>query len=441
MASLPHFDENRSVWTIGRAPYEPGAPLAGDTTADVAIIGGGFTGVSTALHLSARFPDRRIVLLEARSLAHGASGRNGGLMLNWMNGVDHTDPERTVRVFDATRSGIDLIESTIREHALDVDFARDGCLEVFTTAERAEAGHADAERLASWGIPVRYVEGAALEERLRLQGACGAVFDPTAGRLNGADLVRGLRPVLLGRGVAIYEGTPVTRVREGRTVELTTPRGTVRAGAIVLGTNGYTPALGYFRDRVFPLHAHLFATARRSPEEWAQMGWGRVSGFSDDLARIAYGGLTGDGRLVFGGGSNAAYDYLFGNRTVYPREPERAYEVMHRCLARYLPGAAAIPVERRWTGTLGITLNRKCAMGVRGEHRNVYYALGYSGHGVTLANLAGRVLCDLYSGDHDRWRALPFYDCPLPYIPPEPFRWIGYHVWTRLTGKSPRRHD
>jgi glycine/D-amino acid oxidase-like deaminating enzyme len=78
-------------------------------------------------------------------------------------------------------------------------------------------------------------------------------------------------------------------------------------------------------------------------------------------------------------------------------------------------------------------------MGVRGEHRNVYYALGYSGHGVTLANLAGKVLCDIYSGDDERWRALPFYQRPLRGIPPEPFRWIGYHIYTRLTGRSPRK--
>ena len=78
-------------------------------------------------------------------------------------------------------------------------------------------------------------------------------------------------------------------------------------------------------------------------------------------------------------------------------------------------------------------------MGVRGEHRNVYYALGYSGHGVALAMLAGRVLCDLYSGDHDAWRDLPFYQKPLPRLPPEPLRWLGYQLYTRLTGRSPRR--
>ena len=96
-----------------------------------------------------------------------------------------------------------------------------------------------------------------------------------------------------------------------------------------------------------------------------------------------------------------------------------------------------MPIERVWTGTIGLTLDRKCTMGVRGEHRNVYYALGYSGHGVVLANLAGRVLTDLYAGHHDPWRQQAFYMRRPSGIPPEPLRWIGYHLYTKLTGKSP----
>src|SRR5687768_17322200 len=104
-ASLDEIDENRSVWAAGKAPYEPRPPLERDVTCDVAIIGGGFTGVSTAWHLAERVPDKRVVLLEARVLANGASGRNGGLMLNWVNGVETTDSEHAKLVYDATREG------------------------------------------------------------------------------------------------------------------------------------------------------------------------------------------------------------------------------------------------------------------------------------------------------------------------------------------------
>jgi glycine/D-amino acid oxidase-like deaminating enzyme len=258
------------------------------------------------------------------------------------------------------------------------------------------------------------------------------------------DLIRGLAPLLRAWGVGIYEGTPVLRVQEGRTITLTTPGGEVRAPAVVLATNAYTPRLGYFREGIFPLHSHVLATEPLPPEVRAQIPWGSIAGFSDDLDRISYACMTTSGALVFGGGSNAAYSYLYGGRTQFPGSPDSAkaaFKAIHGQLVRYFPGLAGVPIAHRWTGTLAITMSRVCSMGVMGEHRNMYYALGYSGHGVTLANLAGRVIADLYAGDGERWRDLPFTMRPLRGVPPEPLRWAGYKVYTALTGRSPRRVD
>jgi glycine/D-amino acid oxidase-like deaminating enzyme len=293
------------------------------------------------------------------------------------------------------------------------------------------------ETLRSWGIPVEWLP----RERLpvAIEGAHGAILDPTAGQIDGVDLLRAMRPVLLDLGVGVFEGTPVTRVREGATCELETPGGTVRARAIVLATNAWTPQLGYFRDAIFPLFSHVLATERRPAAEWADRGWCGAAGFSDDLDRLAYGSMSARGEVVFGGGSNAAYGYLYGGRTEHPGPTDLAWHDIHGRLARYLPRVGEVPVAHRWTGPVALTLSRVCAMGVRGAHRNVYYALGYSGHGITLANLAGRVLADAYVGDDARWRGLPFYEPRLPWIPPEPLRWAGYHVYTRLTGRSPKR--
>jgi glycine/D-amino acid oxidase-like deaminating enzyme len=149
--------------------------------------------------------------------------------------------------------------------------------------------------------------------------------------------------------------------------------------------------------------------------------------------------MSGKGQLVFGGGSNAAYSYLYGSRTSFRGSADRSFQAIHRRLLQYLPRAANVKIDHAWTGPVALTLSRVCTMGVRGEAKNVYFALGYSGHGITLANLAGRVLCDIYSGDDARWRDLPFYERRLEYIPGEPLRWIGYHAYSTLTGKSPRR--
>ena len=430
------FDDNQASWLIGAPPDEPAPALARDLEVDVAIIGGGFTGVSTALHLSRRFPQLGIALLEAKRLANGASGRNGGLMLNGVSSA--RDPEAMVREHALTRGAIDAIEALITEHRLPVRFRRDGCVHISTSARAAEQAHAQVEQLAALGLPLKFLRGAELDGVLRVRGAHGAVFDPTEGLLNGVDLIRAMRPLLVAQGVKIFESTPVIRVREGKVCELSTPGGTVRAAAIVLATSGYTPRLGYFRTGMVPVISHVIATDPLPQGLLDRTGLGRMAGFFDDLPRLAYCSVDDDNRLIFGGGSTAAYAYRFGNVTAYDAQlDDGGARALQRSLTSYLPELADIPIRHRWSGPLDLTLSRHCAMGVMGEHRNVYYALGYSGHGIVLANLAGRVLTDLYAGDHDPWRREAFYMKRPSGIPPEPMRWIGYQLYTRLTGRSP----
>jgi len=259
--------------------------------------------------------------------------------------------------------------------------------------------------------------------------------------VNPAALVRGLRAPLEELGVGVFENTPVTAIREGRPIEIDTPGGCVRAAAMVLATNAYTPSLGWFRGRILPLHSRVVATAPLAPSAWTGLGRAARSGFADDLDRIAYGVRTPRDRLLFGGGSNASYVYRLGGSPVPGREPESAYAAVERSLQGYFPGlGGAGAVQRRWSGPLAITFDRVCSMGVTGAHRNVYYALGYSGHGLALGALAGRVLADLHAGHADEWRGLPFFQRTMPWIPPDPFRWIGYQLYTKATGRSPRRH-
>jgi glycine/D-amino acid oxidase-like deaminating enzyme len=409
-----------------------GRPIA----AQVAVVGGGFTGVSTAWHLSQRRPGLGVVLLEAGGLGQGASGRNGGQVLNWVNGVTPRTPEETSRIHAATRAGIDLAEALARRYAPPGTFRRQGCLEVYTDEGRAAAAEAHAAELRAAGIPAEFLPASALA----IGGARGALLDPLAGRLNGFALLQALRPALAAQGVAVYEHTPVRRVRLGAEIVLETPEGEVRAQALVLATGAFTPALGFFRRGLLPLHSHVLASEPLAEPRWERIGWGRWDGFTDDLDRIAYACRTPGGRLLLGGGGNPAYAYRLGGKSPPTAASEaRALPFLRRVLARYFPEAADVAVEHRWSGLLDLTLDRVCSMGVGGPHRNLYHALGYSGHGVALALLAGRVLADLFEGNHEAWRELPFYQKRLLPFPPEPFRWLGYQVYTRLTGRSPRR--
>src|SRR6476646_1306224 len=131
-----------------------------------------------------------------------------------------------------------------------------------------------------------------------LKGCLAQCLIPVRGKINGAQLVRGWRRVLVEQGVEIYENTPVLKIQEGSTITLTTPEGEVQAKAIVLGTNGYTTRLGYFRDALFPLHSHVFATAPLTAEQRAELGWNAYAGYSDDYDRISYSTITNEGNIV-----------------------------------------------------------------------------------------------------------------------------------------------
>jgi len=308
-------------------------------------------------------------------------------------------------------------------------------------AASKSSAEAEVQHLNQLGIPIQFLDAKSVRQRIDLNGVTGGLFDPSEGQLNGVQFIRGLRPVLQERGVEIYENTPVTKIDEGSTITLTTSNGTVNAKAIVLALNGYTGKLGYFRKSYFPLHSHVFATDPLPEDQLDALGWHGTAGFADDLNRISYATCTKEGHIVFGGGSNISYRYRFNNGTTFPGSPASArpaFADMHNTLSTYLPGTAPLRHKYQWTGTLAISLRRNCSMGVRGQHNNVYYALGYSGHGVTAANMAGQVITDIYSDNDQPWRDMPFVNAPFSPIPLEPFRWMGYQMMTRLTGKSPR---
>lgn len=435
------IDANQALWVNQIPDYRPTIPLQENISADLVIIGGGFTGVSTAYHFSRRYPEKRIVLLEAKTLANGASGRNGGMLLNWLPNMQGYSPEMTLRIYQMTHVGIQMIADIIQRHQLPVSYRMDGTLTVYTDSRRAETAQQETEFHQQIGIPTCFLDANTLKQKLDLQGVCGAVLDPNSGQINGAQLVRALRPVLQEQGVEIYEQTPVLTIQEGTVLTLRTPNAQIKAKAIVLATNGYTGKLGYFQDAVFPLHSHVFATAPLNLSKLESLGWHGIAGYSDDRDRIAYSSLTREGQIVFGGGSNQAYGYLFGNRTIYPESPNSArsaFNKLSQTMNSYLANSTNLPVAHRWTGIIGMSLNRKPLIGVRGEHQNIYYAIGYCGHGVTLANIAGQILTDMYSNNDEHWRDLPLYQGSYTPIPPEPFRWLGYQLFTRLTGRSPR---
>ena len=386
------IEDNRSLsWTAAnrRSSYVPRAKLERDLDCDVAIVGGGFTGVSAAYHLARRFPERRIVLCEARRLANGASGRSGGLVLNGVSGVSSRNLELAQRIYETTRRGIDSLEARIREHGLDVPFRRDGCLEVFTDPRRADAAAREVERLASANIPVRFLRGPELRRYACFEGASGAVLDPTAGQIDGVRCYARCVPYSKG-GRSRSRRTPVL-VRGGQKHTLSLENARLRAKALVLATNAYTPQLGYFasglccfipRDRTQPSRRAVARTRMATRTRWLQR-----RSQPHDLRS-----LTERGELCSGAAATRPMATLRSNASyrATPRAPLRRSFAPSSLATSRRRERSASKLERL-VRTGRADAQPVPTMGVMGKHRNVYFALGYSGHGITLSNLAGEV--------------------------------------------------
>ncbi len=405
---------------------------------DVLVVGGGFTGLSTALHLAERHPHLRIAVLEARRVGSGASGRCGGMALHWFHSPHDGDDESLVEEWRLTDEVIASMDGLSARYAFPLRIRRGGALDVHAPGRDAEQAHKLTERLSGLGLPVSWLSGRALTARLDLRDAYGAMYDPDAMVIHPMDWLIGLREALLGLGVAVYERSPVTHLSLGAEIEATTESGQIRANAVVLGTGAWTSSLGLFPHAVLPLHAHVVATKSFSDSWWTLNGFAGIAGMSDDAPRLGWSALSPMGHLLLGGGSNDGYAYRACGRRTWPYPRTVAQTEIHSHFTGWMPFLAGAPIERSWTGVVDLSLDRMPRMGVTGPYNNVYYALGFSGHGVVMANLAGRVLADTYDGDTQRWQNTPFFQQPFRPWPPEPFRWVGYQLATRWTGRSPR---
>lgn len=430
-----------SIWHHHISARDAYPELEGLQRYDFAVVGGGLTGISSAYHLRRKFPDASIVLLEASLLGSGASGRSGGQALNWLAGIQRGNLETARKSYGVTQVGFETAAAMARtvgaEHTLTID----GALELYTSPKRFEAAKREADRLRQAGIELSVLSQPELNGFLAAEGIYGGVLDPKAGQLDALRLIEAAAKWLTSHDVRIFENSPVLSVAENGPVNIRLGRGGIIAEKIVLAVNAALPTLGYLRNRVFPLHSFVMSSDPHPPEFWRDHGLFRTVGFSDDSDRISYGCLTHRGEFVFGGGSNSSYRYLFGNNMNFPGDGARAFRAIRQKMTGYLPGLQTVNFPHRWSGVLDLTFDRSCSIGAIGGSSRIFFAAGFSGHGLILTNLAGRVIADLIGGEDDRWRNEIFYNRRLRYIPPEPLRWVGYHIFTTLTGKSPRRNS
>jgi glycine/D-amino acid oxidase-like deaminating enzyme len=406
----------------------PRPSLPGNVTADVAIVGAGYTGLWTAHHLLRHDPSLRVVLIEREIAGWGASGRNGGwcsalFPVPWSRIVKSHGRDAALRMEQALQHAVDDVGTWCRDHDVDAQFVKGGTLSLARGA--AQVARLRAEPGSRW------LSAAEARARVAAAQVDGAAFTRHCAALHPARLVRGLARVVSGQGATIYERTAATAIHPGRVV---TRQGTVRAETIIRATEGYTADIPATHRLLAPVWSLIVATEPLNDAVWERIGWTGHETLNDERHLIIYAQRTADGRIVFGG---RGAPYRFGSQTSGAVGHDATYAGLEAALHDLLPQTIGARITHRWGGVIGVprdfmpsvTLDRETGIG---------WAGGYVGDGVACSALAGRTLADLVLGRETDRVTLPWVDHEWRRWEPEPFRWLGVRGMTALMASADR---
>ncbi len=436
MSSTPHRPSvapaQLSWWFQDALQAETGqaapTPLAGELTVDVVIVGGGFTGLWTALVLKEQQPDLNIALLEAALCGSGASGSNGGKVHGYwasLQGMSESIGEdAALAVARAGTRAQDAIRAFATAPGRDVWWREAGNLRISTAPAQDQkiAGYTSAARRLGVADTAIALTPEQVASRCRSPVFRGGVWFPEGANVHPARLARALRVAALEAGVAVFENTPMLGLDRGAPNRVRTPNGQIIARDVVLATN-----VGLAGEPEVKAHVSVFSSfalmTQPAPELLRQMGWPGDEGIADLRMFLHYFRKTVDGRVLMGSGSGPiSYggDAADPSLTQDPASVARA----ERGLRRLLPALAQVAVDKAWGGAIDISADRlpffRTIPGTR-----VHYGCGYSGHGVNPTYVGAQCLAALVLGRKNEWSTLPLCTRALPSFPPDPFRTYG----------------
>lgn len=415
--------------------------LEGDHQVDVAIIGAGYTGLWAAYYLSVLEPGLSIAVLERERVGFGASGRNGGWCIGEIaasfdalrraGGADQARAQVRA-LFDA----VDEVGRVASAENIDCDFAKGGTIRLARNRVqldrlRHEIEHAYDE-IGLTADDLRLLDRPEAEAELAATDVEGGMRFAHTAALHPRKLVDGLAAAVERRGVAIHEGTEVVSIDSGG---LRTATGWVTAPFVVRATEGYTGSLRDQRRTLIPLYSLMVATQPLDAATWAEIGLAGRATFADDRHLVIYGQRTADDRIAFGGRGAA---YRLGSKIDPATEQDSStHDVVADTLRRLLPQVADAKITHRWGGVLGVPRDWFPSVGFDAR-TGMAWGGGYVGEGVAAANLAGRTLADLITGEQTERIDLPWVDHRSPRWEPEPLRWLGVNGALRIMGSADR---
>jgi len=444
----------RSLWsdTLPAELAAPlGSPLGEDLQVDVAIVGGGYTGLWTAYYLLTQDPSLRVAILEAEHVGYGASGRNGG----WASALFPVSLEALARQSSrhaalaqkqAMQASVLEVGRVAAEQGWQIDYHRGGSVFFARTPLQWTAAQQEVAGLRAWGITEEDVRLLDAEQARTMADATevfGAVFTPHCAAIHPLRLARHLGQHVVTLGARLHEGTPVTRIEPGVAY---TRQGTVRAEVVVRATEAFTRTLHGQRRTLAPVYSLMIATEPLPEQVWSQIGLSDRPTFSDGRHLIIYGQRTADGRLAFGG---RGAPYHWGSRISPTQDVHTSVQQgLAQTLAELFPVTAQARITHAWGGAVGIARDWWASVGLD-RRTGLAWAGGYVGDGVSTTNLAGRTLADLIQGRDSDLVTLPWVGHRSRRWEPEPLRWLGTNLGLRVitsadriearTGKPTRR--
>ena len=432
--------EPTSYW-LDELPARPDLPpVPGSTTCDLLVVGGGYLGLWTALEAVRRQPGRDVLVVEAATCGHAASGRNGGfadpsLTHGWGNGVSRwPDEMATLRWLGL--ENLASIERFVVERQIDCRFERTGVLGVATRPHELVELKEEHEARAAAGEGTELLDAEQVRTRVDSPTYLGGLVDSVPALVEPARLADGLRTACLDAGVRVHEHSPATGLRRsGAGVQVDTPQSTVLAGEVVLATNAYRPLLRRLRLMTVPVYDYTLVTEPLTDAQRDSIGWRGREGVGDASNLFHYYRLTRDDRILWGG-----YDavYHYGSRQARALEHRaETFELLAEQFFTTFPQLAGLRFSHAWGGVID-TSTQFCAFYGTIWGRRVGWAAGFTGLGVASTKFAADVVLDLLAGaDTERTRLSMVRKNPLPF-PPEPLRWLGIEATRRSMAGADR---
>lgn len=425
---------DRSFWLQSIAADAVAPPLQGSPDCDVAIVGGGYAGLWTALRIKEQAPETRITVLEADFCGSGASGRNGGQVHSWFAEIDMlhalVGEDDALMLCRATADAIEELNGLQASGTIDMDLRLDGWLWTASSAAQEGAWTAATELCRALGED-RF-HSLRREDILRRTGSAVSyvgILEERAGTVQPAKLAIGLRSLALSRGIVLHERSPVIEIVPGPRPKLRTAEGTLTAGKVVLAANAWLSAIPELHPYLYVVSSQVIATAP-APDILARIGWTDGASICDAQQHVLYYQRTPEGTVIFGRGTGGI---AYGDRidARFNRSGDGGAENI-REMQRVYPELKDVPVLHNWSGPIDCTAQHLPVFGHLKDHANIFYAMGFNGTGIAQAPVAGRIMASLVLERDDIWSRCGLVGIgKRTRLPSEPLRYLGARVVRR----------